>query len=320
MILRQYAGFQPSTRYLLGRGPTGCDTTKPLLADESDPEVHLVRIEGWTSPSNQSPVAAANGHESQWSITPPTATSLHTRPEYTLDTQHPYAAYDGPKSADNLVFEPQLHAFDPHPTKIEHQPHSIPPYDSAASAHFEPLQSPYDAAPPTRFDCPPPSATDSGSKREAFSTPLPTVPPMSSLLSSNTGNTRNTISHGVYPGDSRTTSFTVAGQHDSTAVPATPYQSAGTVQPGLSAYSWSTSNGDSYSRPHAPSLSSVNLPTSNSAPGATDHRHHFQGSSITGYPYRSMPSLNSFTPAPAAQGQHPSFQPVDTQTENSFPA
>ena len=304
MILRQYAGFQPSSRYLLGRGPTGCDTTKPLLADETDPEISLVRIEGWTSPSNQSPVAATNCHESQWAST---ATSLHTRPEYTLDThpEHPYAAYD-PKSADKLVFEPQPHSFDPHPTKIEHQP-----YDSVAPTHFEPVQSPYDTAPPTRFDCPPPSATDSVSKREGFPTPLSTVPPMSSLLSSNTGNTRN-ISHGVYPADSRTTSFTVAGQHDSTAVPATPYQSAGSY--------WSTGNGDPYGRPHAPSLSSVNLPTSNSGPGATDHRHHFQGSSIAGYPYRPAVPLNSYTPAPATQGQHPSFQAVDAQTENAFTA
>ena len=312
MILRQCAGFQPSNRYLLGRGPTGCDTTKPLLADENDPEVCLVRIEGWTSPSNQSPVAA-NGHESQWSITPPTATSLHTRPDYTLDThpEHLYATYNGPKEADELVFKPQLHSFDGHPTKIEHQPHS---YESAPPAHFEPVQSPYDAAPPARFDCPPAAET----KREAFPTPLPAVPPMSSLLSSNTGSTRNNISHGVYSSDSRTPSFTVTAQHDSAAVPSTPYQSAASVQPNLSIYSWSTSNGDSFGRSHAPSLSSVNLPTGNSGPGATDHRHHFQGSSIPSYSYRSGAPLNSFTPAPAAQGQHPSFQPVDAPTENNF--
>jgi len=303
MILRQYAGFQPANRYLLGRGPTGCDTTKPLLADENDPEVCLVRIEGWTSPSNQSPVAA-NGHEPQWSITPPTATSLHARPEYTLDNhpEHPYAAYDGPKSADKLIFEPQLHSFDQHPTKIEHQPHSIPPYESAPPSHFEPVQSPYDTVPPARFDCPPPTET----KRD----------PMSSLLSSNTGSTRNT--HGVYPSDSRTTSFTVTTQHDATAVPATPYQSTSTVQPNLSVYSWSTSSGDSFGRSHAPSLSSVNLPTSNSGPGSTDHRHHFSGSSMAGYTYRPGAPLNSFTPAPSAQGQHPSFQPLDT--ENTYTA
>lgn len=314
MILRQCAGFQSSNRYLLGRGPTGCDTTKPLLADENDPEICLVRIEGWTSPSNQSPVAA-NGHEPQWSIPPPTATSLHARSEYTLDThpEHLYATYNGPKEADELVFKPQLHSFDPHPTKIEHQPHSISPYESAPPAHFEPVQSPYDA-PPARFDCPPPAET----KREPFSTPLPTVPPMSSLLSSNTGSTRNTISHGVYPSDSRATSFTVTAQHDSTAVPGTPYQSAATVQPNLSVYSWSASNGDSFGRSHAPSLSSVNLP--NNGPAGTDHRHHFQGSSIPSYPFRSGAPLNSFTPAPAAQGQHPSFQPVDASTENTFTA
>jgi len=314
MVLRQCAGFHASNRYLLGRGPTGCDTTKPLLADENDPEVCLVRIEGWTSPSNQSPVVA-NGHEPQWSIAPPTASSLHTRGDYSLDThpEHPYATYDGPKSADKLVFE-----FDPHPTKME--PHSMPSYENAPPSHFEAIQSPYDAAPPVRFDCQPPSASaDSVSKREAFSTPLPTVPPMSSLLSSNPGN-RNTISHGVYPSDTRATSFNVAPQHDSTAVPATPYQSSATVQPNLSVYSWSTNNSDSYGRQHAPSLSSVNLPTSHSAPGATDHRHHFQGSSIPSYSYRPTAPLNSYTPAPAAQGQHPAFQPVDAPTENAFSA
>jgi len=312
MILRQVGGFQPSNRYLLGRGPTGCDTTKPLLADENDPEVSLVRIEGWTSPSNQSPVAA-NGHDPQWSIHPPTVTSLHARPDYTLDG-HPeqlYATYNGPKEADELVFKPSLHSFDPHPTKIEHQPHSNPSYESAPPAHFEPVQSPYDA-PPARFDCPPPAET----KREAFSTPLSTVPPMSSLLSSNAGSTRNTISHGVYPSDSRTTSFTVTAQHDSAAVPSTPYQGAATMQPNLSVYSWSASNGDSFGRSHAPSLSSVNLPTGNNGPGGTDHRHHFQGQSS--YSFRPGAPLNSFTPAPAAQGQHPAFQPVDA--ENTFSA
>jgi hypothetical protein len=312
MFLRQYAGFHPANRYLLGRGPTGCDTTKPLLADENDPEVSLVRIEGWTSPTNQSPVAA-NGHESQWSLPPPTATALHARPEYALDTHpdhpdHPYAAYDGPKTADKLVFEPQLHSFEPHPTKVE-QPHSIAPYESGPTAHFDPIQSPYDTAPPTRFDCPPPSASETVSKRETFSTPLSTAP-MSSLLSSSTASTRNAMSHGVYSSDGRSTSFTLATQHESAAVPGTPYQSATSVP--LSVY-W---NGDSYARPHAPSLSSVNQPPNSSGPGTTDHRHHFQGS----YPYRTPAPLSSFTPVPAAQGQHPSFQPVDTGTENTFTA
>jgi len=116
------------------------------------------------------------------------------------------------------------------------------------------------------------------------------------------------ISHGVYQSDSRTPTFTLSAQHDST-VPAT------SIPPNLAVYSWSTNNTE-YTRPHANSLSSVNLSTTTSSgPGAADPRHHFQGSSISSFPYR-----NSFTPVPAAQGQHPTFHPVEAQPENTFTA
>lgn len=42
IVLRQWAGVLPATRPLLGRGPTGCDTTKPLIADDNDEEVQLI--------------------------------------------------------------------------------------------------------------------------------------------------------------------------------------------------------------------------------------------------------------------------------------
>lgn len=42
IVLRQWAGVLPATRPLLGRGPTGCDTTKPLIADENDEELQLI--------------------------------------------------------------------------------------------------------------------------------------------------------------------------------------------------------------------------------------------------------------------------------------
>jgi hypothetical protein len=57
----KYAGFQPSSCYLVGRSPTECETTKPLLASESDPDICFVRIGDWASPTNQSPVAANGG-------------------------------------------------------------------------------------------------------------------------------------------------------------------------------------------------------------------------------------------------------------------
>jgi hypothetical protein len=55
------ARVRPSDRYLLGRGPTGCDTAKPLIADENDPEIHIVpesaypRDGPWSSTSTSAP-------------------------------------------------------------------------------------------------------------------------------------------------------------------------------------------------------------------------------------------------------------------------
>jgi hypothetical protein len=127
--------------------------------------------------------------------------------------------------------------------------------------------------PPARFDCPPPAET----KREGFST----VPPMSSLLSSNTGSTPET------PSATASTRLTAERRPSPSLPNMTPLlcqQPPISLQRPCNPIYQSThgqpSNGDSFGRSHAPSLSSVNLPTGNSGPGATDHRHHFQGSSI----------------------------------------
>jgi hypothetical protein len=49
MILRHWAGVLPATRILLGRGPTGVDTTNPLIAKENDEDLQLIpdlRLQG----------------------------------------------------------------------------------------------------------------------------------------------------------------------------------------------------------------------------------------------------------------------------------
>ncbi|KAG8867173.1 hypothetical protein FRC20_006546 [Serendipita sp. 405] len=76
VILRQWAGVKPSDRYLLGRGPTGCDTTKPLIADENDAEIQLEMDDSLP-------------HERTWPRTPPALPPAPPRASFVLDQQPP---------------------------------------------------------------------------------------------------------------------------------------------------------------------------------------------------------------------------------------
>ncbi|CAG7849329.1 SubName: Full=Uncharacterized protein {ECO:0000313/EMBL:CCA70929.1} [Serendipita indica DSM 11827] len=160
VILRQWAGVKPSDRYLLGRGPTGCDTTKPLIADENDPELQLE-------------IDDSSPHERNWPQTPPAMgpNTAQPRPSFVLDhgAHKPEASatvttghglhpgvlgapnvYDkppptahGPPTAQSQVagYQPPFdaHAYKPHP--LYEQSAFDPPVQPPPAQHFDPNAS-----------------------------------------------------------------------------------------------------------------------------------------------------------------------------------
>jgi hypothetical protein len=130
IILRHWAGVLPATRVLLGRGPTGCDTTKPLIADENDAELQLVM-------DDSSPPRDPN-----WPQTPSTAvrTTFAMDPQQQQQQQpqqqHQHiseAQYEKGPGYDQPY--PELQRFKPHPL-YSHRPLDayIPP---PPQSHFD---------------------------------------------------------------------------------------------------------------------------------------------------------------------------------------
>lgn len=146
LVLRHWAAVQPATRYLLGRGPTGCDTTKPLIAEENDPEVQLF-------PENHSPNSSSNGasQEQNWPRTP---TGAPSRASFVMDQhhQHQHAPPPAPEnihaasyvddlrkpshaSFDKPPFNPTVPSFPPNAHKFK--PHPLYDLAPAPPAHFD---------------------------------------------------------------------------------------------------------------------------------------------------------------------------------------
>ena len=191
LILRHWAGVHPASRYLLGRGPTGCDTAKPLIADDNDPEIQII-------------IDEASPRDRSW---PPASAVPQARPAYPQDQSDPQSASTTSQHTSMVpnspiaptaapLFDKQQGAdFDsPYPDTRKYKPHPL--YDQ------RPMFGDYPAH-VSNFEqsVPPMAAERLLVKRESIYAPPPTQPSLSSLLSHQQ---RTDIpSHDYYPSQSR---------------------------------------------------------------------------------------------------------------------
>jgi hypothetical protein len=147
LILRHWAGVLPANRYLLGRGPTGCDTTKPLIADDNDPEIQLVTDD--TSPRDRSwpPASAVPSARDPYfqeqsddvGSMNPSQTARASTTQQTMIPNSPIAPTAAP------VFEKQGFESSPYPDTRKFKPHPLydqrPLFDDYPShvSDFEPV-------------------------------------------------------------------------------------------------------------------------------------------------------------------------------------
>lgn len=192
LILRHWAGVLPANRYLLGRGPTGCDTAKPLIADDNDPEIQLVtedpsaRDRSWP-PASAVPPARDPYSQEQSDDVGSMNTSQTARASTTQQTVIPNSPI-APTAAP--VFEKQGFESSPFSDTHKFKPHPLygqrPMFDDYPShvSNFEPV--------------PALAAERLLIKRESIYGP-PATPTMPSLLSQRT----DIASHDYYSAQSR---------------------------------------------------------------------------------------------------------------------
>lgn len=123
LILRHWAGVYPANRYLLGRGPTGCDTTKPLIADENDPEIQIVideaspRDRSWP-PASAVPPARPPFVQEQGDSAGPMSSS-QAADQQSMIPSSPITPTTAPVFEKQGAFDsssyPDAHKFKPHP-------------------------------------------------------------------------------------------------------------------------------------------------------------------------------------------------------------
>ena len=152
IILRHWAGVLPATRVLLGRGPTGCDTAKPLIADENDEELQLImddsspRDGNWPeTPTARTSYVMEHQHQQQQQqqhhhhhIPDTVPQSLSNNPQANHTSMPGPPQYEkGPGAYDQPY--PELQRFKPHPL-YSHRPlesYVPPPPLPPPPPHFE---------------------------------------------------------------------------------------------------------------------------------------------------------------------------------------
>lgn len=313
----------------MGRGPTGCDTAKPLIADESDPEIQLFMDES-------SPNSSQNGvnFDRNW---PQTPTVAPARPSFVLDQQgHPVhsepTSYAEEKqqqsSAPNAFDKPAYPPFDAH----KYKPH--PAYDAHTFDHPG-------SNPTTHFDQSQGSDRRFLVKREAvYSSQVTNANSLSSLLSQPS---RTDLASNFYPVDSRTrpidgfqpgsqTAQNSADISPSSASSATSLHGSTALYPASAGSSWSEayvplSNGTP--RQDTSGVSNGGGSGPNNGP-MNDSGMHGSGTSVftqrrsvtysmNGYGSSVPPS--SSTPAPMASSAYlPSSQTQANGVSLSFPS
>lgn len=208
LILRHWAGVHPANRYLLGRGPTGCDTTKPLISDENDPEIQLVidenspRDRSWPPPSAIPPARPPPFSGEQSDAVGPNATSSQSAQPASATSTTQSMMNGSPMNATTSlpVFENKQQqgggGFDSYPDARKFKPHPL--YDQ------RPLFGDY----PTHVsnfeqNVPPMAAERLLVKRESIYAPPPGQPALSSLLSHQQQRTTDIPPHDYYHSQQR---------------------------------------------------------------------------------------------------------------------
>ncbi|CAG8682679.1 1609_t:CDS:2 [Acaulospora colombiana] len=302
IILRQMARVRPSDRYLLGRGPTGCDTAKPLIADENDPEIHIVpesaypRDGPWSStstsaPSHHLPVGKPNQAISGGVITPTAAPPSSTA----------VPAFE--KSGYDQIPYPDVSKYKPHPLYDQHklleQPAGLTPYEHGSSALAT-----------DRHQTPRPEISP------AHSTPYYTIPHRASFSrpGDSYGHPDVTAGHqssyhtGLPPWNDNYGSTSIVNRRP---VPLTPIITPG----GISSNTGANSSPSSQAASNATPVTDSRPQTMSSDPLYGAHRQPTASS----YSHHAYPGTSS-TPAPASSAYMTPTSQVPASGINMYPA